>query len=105
MHGTHHSLITPITHKRPQQPKGTSQGPHTDRHNEASYWREQKQGPDTCQSCPIRDPGTKGHTGWAFTEQVNPEAKGFAGAQEYGWGGWLMGAVSGVRERCGIRQW
>lgn len=53
----------------------------------------------------MRDPGTEGHTEWGFTEQVNPEAKGFAGAQEYGWGGWLMGAVSGVRKPCGTRQW
>ena len=42
----------------------------------------------------MRDPGTKGHMGWAFTKQVNTEAKGFAGAQEYGSGGWLMAAVS-----------
>lgn len=28
MHGTHHSLA----HKRPQQPKGTSRGPHIERH-------------------------------------------------------------------------
>lgn len=53
----------------------------------------------------MRDPGTEGHTEWGFTEQVNPEAKGFAGAQEYGWGGRLKGAVSGVRKPCGTRQW
>lgn len=47
----------------------------------------------------MKDPSTEGHTEWGFTEQVNPEAKGFAGAQEYGWGGWLMGAVSGERNQ------